>query len=170
VNSQLARFQFGARRIEQTLVAPGGLNSPFSPPSTSISEHCTESADVNAISWNTKGYGVLQRNEERSIKLPTTTGSDRESLVEDRVVTSLVGLHKGPQQCIHSRLISRSLGLEPIDHVDINAKRQERLLWNGLEPPAHDCTRKHRRRPLGRIAVLHHCSVGQLSYPAQVSS
>src|ERR1700687_3930 len=107
---------------------------------------------------------------KRRIKLPATTGSDRESLAEERVVTSLVSLHKGPQQCIHPRLISRSLGLEPIDHVGINAKRQKRLLWNWLESLARHCPRKHRRRPLGRVTVLHHCRVRQLSYPAQVSS
>jgi hypothetical protein len=37
-----------------------------------------------------------------AFNFPATTGSDRESLAEDRVATSLVGLHKGPQQCIHS--------------------------------------------------------------------
>src|SRR5689334_12423759 len=45
---------------------------------------------------------------------------------------SLVRFHVCSQQCVHPGLIPSTLLPEPLDNVGVDAKGQQRLLWNRL--------------------------------------
>jgi hypothetical protein len=80
------RLQFKTPFFVPNPMAPAHLNSPFSPPSTKTARHCAASPAINAISWNSKYYGVLHRGGERSVEAvnaAAATRTDRASLAAD---------------------------------------------------------------------------------------
>lgn len=84
-------------------------------------------------------------------------------------ITSPVRFHIGPQQSVHSRLIARTLRLEPLDDVGIDAKRQQCLLGHGLQPLARHSASEHLWSPLRCIAISNHGRISRSPYAAQVS-
>jgi len=57
---------------------------PFLPSDTLTAQCCVESAGINAISWNSKYYGVLHRNGERSVEGVNAVGDEYGSGVLSR--------------------------------------------------------------------------------------